>query len=302
MAKPYTVQYGDTLWKIASKNGTTVDKLVNLNRLTSTVIYPGKQLEIPESNTYRVIAGDTFYKISVKVGIPISDLIKANPQIKNPALIYPGQLINLPENKKTGMVYMGNPNSKKVALTFDDGPEDVYTPQILDILKEKDVKATFFVLGQNVKAYPELLQQIHQEGHSIGNHTWDHAKLPTLTEAQLIENVQSTTEEIERITGVKTDLFRPPYGFIKDEQVEMLNNLGYRSIMWTIDTNDWSGASADEIMSRVNRNVLPGGIVLQHNFRVPGQLDGTIEALPQIIDQLRAQGYEFVTVETLLSK
>ncbi|EIJ78768.1 polysaccharide deacetylase [Bacillus methanolicus PB1] len=301
-AATYTVQPGDTLWKIASKYGTTVEKLVNLNKLTYTAIKPGEKLEVPASSTYKVISGDTFYKISVKLGVSMSELKLANPQIKDPARIFPGQVVNIPDKTQTRMIYMGNSSKKRIALTFDDGPEDIYTPQILEILRQKGVKATFFVVGQQAKAFPELLKQIYKEGHVIGNHSWDHGKLGNFTESQLINDVESTSVEIEKITGYKPNLFRPPYGFLKDEQAEKLYNLGYRTIMWTIDTIDWSGASSEEILSRVHRNVVPGGIVLQHNFRVPGKLDGTVEALPQMIDELRAQGYEFVTVNELIGK
>ncbi len=301
-ATTYTVQEGDFLWEIADQHQTSMDKIVNQNKLRSTALNPGQQLKIPGPSTYTVGLGDTFDKISVKLGIPMSELIQANPQIKDSRQIYPGQILNIPSKNPTGMTFMGNSSKKRIALTFDNGPEDIYTTKILDILRQKNVKATFFVLGEQTKTHPELLKQIHREGHAIGNHSWDHAQLPDLTNQQLIENIQSTTAEIEKITGVKTTLFRPPYGDIKDQQVATIHNLGYHSIMWTIDTEDWRGASAEDILSRVNQNVAPGGIVLQHTFSEPGKLDGTVEALPQIIDQLRSQGYEFVTVPTLLGK
>jgi peptidoglycan-N-acetylglucosamine deacetylase len=302
MAATYTVQPGDTLGKIAAKHGTTVEKLVNLNKLTYTAIKPGEKLEIPERSTYKVATGDTFYKISVKLSVSMPELLRANPQVKDPNRIYPGQVLHIPDKTQPKMIYMGNSSQKRIALTFDDGPEDIYTPQILEILRQKGVKATFFVVGQQAKAYPELLKQIHREGHAIGNHSWNHGKLGNFTESQLINDVEATSAEIEKIIGYKPNLFRPPYGFLKEEQAAKLYDLGYRTILWTIDTNDWSGASSEEILSRVHRNVLQGGIILQHNFRIPGQLDGSIKALPQIIDQLRAQGYEFVTVNELLGK
>ncbi|MED3993747.1 polysaccharide deacetylase family protein [Peribacillus frigoritolerans] len=297
MAVTYTVQPGDTLSKISDKYGTSVDKVVNLNKLLSTILEPGQQLEVPK--TY-ISKGETLYNISIKLGVSIPELIRAaNPKIKNHHWIYSGQIINVPI--KNEMIYMGNPSKKRIALTFDDGPEDIYTPQILDILRQKGVKATFFVVGKQAREYPELLKQIYREGHAIGNHTWDHSHLPDLTNQQLIENVQFTTAEIEKITGLKTDLFRPPYGEIQDQQVALLNNRGYRSIMWTADTMDWSGVSAEDIQSRVKQNASPGVIVLQHNYHASGKFE-TVKALPQIIDQLRAQGYEFVTVPTLLGK
>lgn len=298
-AATYTVKSGDTLGKIASNNHITVEKLVNHNRLNSTLLNIGQKLNIPESVPYKVVWGDTIYKISVKLGVSNAKLIQENPQIKNPNQIYPGQVLNVPD-KSLRMTYMGPGNKKVIALTFDDGPEDIYTPQILKILKEKQVKATFFVMGQQVRAYPKLLNQIHMEGHAIGNHTWNHPNIATLTDAQMIQTVQSTNDEIKKVTGVQTNLFRPPYGSMKDSQIETLNKLGYRSISWTIDSLDWNGTSANIILSRVNVRALPGGIVLMHNFKDARKLDGMIEALPKMIDNLRAQGYEFVTVPQLI--
>ncbi|MFC0469081.1 polysaccharide deacetylase family protein [Halalkalibacter kiskunsagensis] len=296
-AETYIVQSGDTLSKISTKYGTSEDKIVNLNKLLSTVLEPGQHLEIP--NTYTVSKADPLYKIFMKLGVSIPELLGGTSTVKNPHWLYPGQRINVPI--KNEMIYMGDASKKRIALTFDDGPEDTYTPQILEILKEKDVKATFFVIGKMAKEYPERLKEIYSEGHAIGNHTWDHPHLPELTDQQFNETIQSTTAEIEKITGVKPDLFRPPFGEIEERQVELLTEQGYRSIMWTADTKDWSGVSAEEIVTRVKEEAQPGVIVLQHNYHVEGEFE-TVEALPEIIDELHAQGYEFVTVPTLLDK
>lgn len=299
-AASYQVQSGDTLWKIASKHNLTVDQLVNHNRLNSTLLHIGQTLDVSgQADTYEVKWGDTFYSISLKLGVSMPQLKAANPQIENFHHIYPGQVLNVPYS---GMIHMGPSQKKVIALTFDDGPEDLYTPQILDILQEKNVKATFFVLGQQVKAFPGMLKRIQAEGHAIGNHTWDHPDVTTLTEEQLIQTVQSTGEEIEKVLGYQTNLFRPPYGSINDQQIHALNRLGYRSIAWTIDTLDWDRTPADEILYKVEVGKVPGGIVLMHNFKNPGKLDGAVEALPQMIDSLRAQGYEFVTVPELLGE
>jgi polysaccharide deacetylase family sporulation protein PdaB len=294
-AETYTVQSGDTLSKISEKYGTSEEKIVNQNKLLSTVLEPGQHLDIP--NTYIVSKADTLYKIFIKLGVSIPKLLGDTPTIKNPHWVYPGQRLNVPIQNE--MIYMGDASKKRIALTFDDGPEDTYTPQILEILRQKGVKATFFVVGKMAKEYPEQLKQIHSEGHAIGNHTWDHSHLPELTDQQLNENIESTTAEIEKITGVKPDLFRPPFGEIEDRQAALLNKQGYRSIMWTADTKDWNGASAEEIVSSVKQNASPGVIVLQHNYHVEGDFE-TVKALPEIIDELHAQGYEFVTVPTLL--
>ncbi len=297
-AESYTVQPGDTLLKVSGKLGTSTETIANLNQLQSTILNPGQYLEIPDP--YIVKAGDTLYKVAIQLGIPLPELIEANPSLLTfPFLtwIYPGQKIKKPIQHEK--VYMGDSSEKRIALTFDDGPEDTYTPEILEVLKEKNVKATFFVLGERVKEYPEILAQIHEEGHVIGNHTWDHPHLPELEEEQFIDNLQSANEEIEEIIGIKPELFRPPFGELEDHQLEWLQNQGYQTIMWSADTKDWSEISAEEIVNTVMEEANPGVIVLQHNYHASGPFE-TVEALPEMIDELRAEGYELVTVPEIL--
>ncbi|MDR4947309.1 polysaccharide deacetylase family protein [Neobacillus cucumis] len=208
---------------------------------------------------------------------------------------------NTPPAEKPIVYYVGDTTEKKIALTFDDGPDSIYTPQILDILLEKGVHATFFVLGQQVKLFPELTKRIVNEGHLIANHTWSHPELPKLTTSQVVQEVESTRSEIAKVTGINSFFFRPPYGSYTAGDIRVLSEHGYRSILWSVDTLDWSGLSAEEILAIVNRDKSPGGIILQHDFQASnGKLDGTVQALPKMIDQLRGEGYQFVTVQNLL--
>lgn len=201
------------------------------------------------------------------------------------------------------VIRRGNPQQKLVALTFDDGPDDIYTPQILDILKEKNVKATFFVLGRQVDAFPAIMQRIVNEGHGIANHTRTHPNLTKVKTSELIEEVRATQQIMQRTVGRAPDIFRPPFGALTKSDTLVLNQMGIRVVMWTVDTLDWSGLSGDEILAIVKRDITPGGIVLQHNFQSRARLlDGTVEALPKIIDELRAEGYQFVTVQTMLNR
>lgn len=199
--------------------------------------------------------------------------------------------------------YKGNSNLKRVALTFDDGPDNYYTPRILDILHKKGVPGTFFIVGKEAKLFPDMVKRIVGGGNAIGNHSWDHPKLWTLTNEQVKQEIVSTENEIQRITGHRSDLFRPPYGRVTPADVEQIHKLGYRIIDWSVDTLDWKGTPAPTILQFVNKEVSPGGIILEHCLAGhKGELDGTLQALPQIIDHLRAQGYEFVTVTTLLGQ
>ena len=194
----------------------------------------------------------------------------------------------------------GETTEKKIALTFDDGPDNLITPRILDILKEKGVPATFFVVGQQVSYFPNLSKRMVNEGHTIANHTWDHPELSKLYTSQVIQQITSTNEIIERVTGVKATLFRPPYGDFTAADALVFDRLGLKNILWSVDTIDWSGTSAEEILAIIHRDKSPGDIILQHNFQ-NSKLEGTVQALPQIIDQLRAEGYEFVTIDALLT-
>ncbi|MDT8861613.1 polysaccharide deacetylase family protein [Alkalihalobacillus sp. MEB130] len=198
-------------------------------------------------------------------------------------------------------VSKGDESKKQVALTFDDGPDEYYTAKILDILKQKNAPATFFVMGKQIEQFPEMMKRIVKEGHGIANHTYNHPALPTVMSETLVEEVRSTQKEMIRTVGRMPDLFRPPYGALTKSDRIVLSEMGLRTVMWSVDTIDWSGQSAEEILSIVRRDISPGGIILQHNFQSEARLlDGTVEALPQIIDELRAQGYQFVTVQTLL--
>ncbi|MFP7159660.1 polysaccharide deacetylase family protein [Priestia aryabhattai] len=202
---------------------------------------------------------------------------------------------------KSNMIKSVNTTEKLVALTFDDGPESHYTPQILDVLKEKGVPATFFVLGKQIKAFPNEMKRIAMEGHGIANHTWNHPELKRMWTTKVRDEIRSTQNEMQRVTGRKPDLFRAPYGALTKSDISVLNEMGMRNILWSVDTLDWSGLSSKEILSTVQRDITPGGIILQHNFQSEAHLlDGTVEALPKIIDELQKKGYKFVTLQTLL--
>ncbi len=201
---------------------------------------------------------------------------------------------------KANNIKQANTSEKLVALTFDDGPEILNTPKILDILKEKGVPATFFVMGKQIKEFPDEMKRIVNEGHAIANHTYTHYDSRRIWTDKLRKEIQSTQEEMARVVGKKPDIFRPPYGSFSKADMRLLNELGMRNILWSVDTLDWSGTTAEDILKIVHRDISPGGIVLQHNFQ-SDRLKGTVVALPKIIDELKAKGYRFVTIQTLLA-
>ncbi len=188
---------------------------------------------------------------------------------------------------------------KLIALTFDDGPHPKRTGEILDILSEFGVKATFFVIGKNAQLYPRILKRIASEGHEIGNHTFSHMVSDRADSAALTDELKRTEKLIFEITGKKPTLFRPPTGYCNRVTLDSARELGYKIIVWTVDTKDWAHSSRQSIVENVTRNATSGSIILMHDF-IAGD-SPTPSALRSIIPTLLAQGYEFVTVSDLLS-
>ncbi|KOR89085.1 N-acetylmuramoyl-L-alanine amidase [Paenibacillus solani] len=191
-------------------------------------------------------------------------------------------------------------DGKQVALTFDDGPDAIVTPKILDILKENDIKATFFILGNRAEAHPETVRRIKEEGHAIGNHSWSHPDFTELSMEEAMNQVINTQNELNDIIGYRPSLFRPPYGALDKEQEEYIQNMDLAIVNWSVDTMDWSGLPAPEIMGIIHKQLKPGGIILQHTANGKNHLANTLEALELLIPDLKDQGYSFVTVPDLL--
>jgi len=186
---------------------------------------------------------------------------------------------------------------KVVALTFDDGPDPSYTGPILDILKEKQVSATFFVLGEGVEANSELLRRMLKEGHEIGNHGYTHDYSQRYSQYKTLEEIRHTDKVVYAATGVHTYFYRPPGGFKSKSVMDCINKNGYEVILWSADSSDWREPGVNRIKKNVLSNVSPGGIVLFHDGG--GTRSQTVEALGQVIDQLRANGYRIVTLREL---
>ncbi|WP_265264813.1 polysaccharide deacetylase family protein [Spirulina subsalsa] len=190
-----------------------------------------------------------------------------------------------------------NTGRKVIALTFDDGPWPEFTNEILYILKHHHVKATFFVIGRNVRNFPERTKQMYLHGHALGNHTWSHP-YHQHSEGQAAGQIDNTTQWIEQATGgVKSRLFRPPGGFLNNGLAAYAAKQGQTVVMWSVDSKDYY-APAPRIIENVLSQAKPGAIVLLHDGG--GDRRPTIVALPTIITKLREQGYEFVTVPELL--
>lgn len=197
-------------------------------------------------------------------------------------------------------VYSSHANeSKKIAITFDDGPHPRYTAMILDILAQYNAHATFFLIGDNAKRYPELLARIQREGHEIGNHTYLHANLQKNTPQTIRQQILEAERTILEITDQRTKLLRPPGGLYDEQVCDTAHALDYDVILWTIDTKDWSHPTVDEIVEKVENNIKSGDIILCHDF-IGGGSTPTPDALRRILPDLLREGYEFVTVSELI--
>ena len=180
----------------------------------------------------------------------------------------------------------------EVALTFDDGPSPKYTPLLLDGLKERNVRATFFLLGQNVKENQELVQRMQAEGHLLGNHTYNQVQLNKIPETTARQEILKTNNEIYEATGKYPEYMRPPYGAWKKNMelcVEML------PVFWDIDTLDWKSQNVDAILKAAGEEPEDGSIILMHD-----EYQTSVEAALLLIDRLKEKGYEFVTVDELI--
>ena len=189
--------------------------------------------------------------------------------------------------------------TKRIALTFDDGPHPRYTPVILDILKEYGIHATFFVIGQNADLYPAPLKRAVREGHEIGNHTYSHPHMKRISAQEARVEIDKCQKKIQELTGKTPTLFRPPEGFCTNEESEVLEELHLTGILWTIDTHDWAGNDSNNICATVNRLAGDGKIILFHDYI--SHKNTTITALRQLIPSLLREGYEFCTVSELFS-
>lgn len=189
-------------------------------------------------------------------------------------------------------------DEKVIALTFDDGPHPTYTPEVLDLLKKYDAKATFFVIGERAEKYPEVISRMGNEEHEIANHTYTHPL--TITPTKLKEELKKTNEIIHQITGTSPIFYRPVGGQYNDKIINTAINEGFKVIMWSWhqDTEDWKRPGTKKIVKKVLSSVKPGNIVLFHDSG--GDRSQTVAALEEILPELQKEGYRFVTVSELI--
>lgn len=215
---------------------------------------------------------------------------------------YKNLSINAFSNNYDRVINHGPKEEKVIALTFDDGPHPTYTNQILDILKEYDVKATFFVLGKFAEAYPDIIIRQWQEGHEIGNHTYSHVDAKRVSKKVLYNEYKKTQEIIENLINHQPRLFRPPYGSFDSQALDIVEMHDSIIVLWSAhqDSKDWSNPDVEEIVNTTLSNIRNGDIILFHDY-VYYDESSTVEALKEIIPELKSRGYRFVTISELLN-
>jgi peptidoglycan/xylan/chitin deacetylase (PgdA/CDA1 family) len=191
----------------------------------------------------------------------------------------------------------GSAAQPDIALTFDDGPDPVRTPQVLDILRRYGVPATFFCVGMSACAFPELVARAVEEGHNVGNHTWSHPYLPDLSRDEVLRQVEATGAAIARVTGTVPTLLRPPYGGRTPDVLRWIAEQELTTVMWDVDTGDWAGPPAEAIVAEATTATTAGSIVLMHDGG--GDRSGTVAALPAVLEDLLGRGFRLVPVDRL---
>lgn len=195
-------------------------------------------------------------------------------------------------------LYGGNTQLPEIALTFDDGPNPYYTPQILSVLQQYNVKATFFDIGYLVEDYPNIVRQEFKAGNIVADHSWSHPLLTTLSAQALYSQLARASNDIKAVTGVRPLFFRPPYGSYNNQVIAQAKSLGLSSIIWNDEARDWALPGVSVIVSRILGLARNGAIILLHDGG--GSRAQTVAALPYIITDLRSRGYTFVTIDQMI--
>jgi peptidoglycan/xylan/chitin deacetylase (PgdA/CDA1 family) len=190
-----------------------------------------------------------------------------------------------------------NVEGMSIAITFDDGPHPNLTPRLLDMLKERGIKATFFVVGRNVEEYPAIVARMAAEGHEVANHSWSHPSLTKLGFESFRKQIENTNDAIAKATGKRPVLMRPPYGATSVGLNKRLNEqFGLKVILWSVDPRDWKYRNSNRVYNWIIQNTRPGSIIVAHDIH-----GTTVAAMPATLDALLAKGYKFATVSELIA-
>ena len=184
-----------------------------------------------------------------------------------------------------------------VAMTFDDGPHGANTPRLLEMLRQRKIHATFFLVGQCVAEFPDIVKKIVADGHEIANHSWSHPQLSAMSESAVRDQLQRTHDAIIAACGVTPKIMRPPYGaFTARQRAWAHGEWGYKCILWDVDPLDWKVRNSEHVKTEILKQTVPGSIILSHDIH-----KSTVDAMPETLDALLAKGFKFVTVSELVA-
>jgi peptidoglycan/xylan/chitin deacetylase (PgdA/CDA1 family) len=195
------------------------------------------------------------------------------------------------------------PKSKQIALTFDDGPNDPHTLNLLDTLAKNDVRATFFLIGRYVRQRPDIAAEVSRRGHVIGNHTFTHPLLVFCSSSEIRKEVRDCRAAITDAIGEHSNLFRPPWGARRPGTFQLIRQLGLEPIMWNVTGYDWEAPSAEYVEQKINSKIRGGNVVLLHDGSHRGfgmDQSRTVEAVSRLIPRYKSEGYEFVTIAEMM--
>jgi peptidoglycan/xylan/chitin deacetylase (PgdA/CDA1 family) len=254
------------------------------------------------ASAYENLGSITNVKVSKKVSAEALSRIKRYPSLaKNritPNMIRGnGGLARLARDNSVEVFVHGFKADKRVALTFDDGPDNELTPKLLDILKKCDVKVSFFVIGNRVDNAPEVLIRAVEEGHLVLNHSYSHPEFRKLDERAIKKDIMDDEDKIYSVIGLRPAIVRPPYGSVDQRINNIIKGLGYKTALWSIDTLDWQNRNKDKIISNVMSRLKDDDIILLH---MNEDKTATLEAVPELIEKLKKKGYGFSTLDEML--
>ena len=221
------------------------------------------------------------------------------------AATFAGLHTMLPSSQLYGSSFIGLPKgTRRLALTYDDGPNDPYTSQLLDVLAKHGTKATFFLIGKYVKQRPDIVRRVVEAGHSVGNHTWNHPNLIFCSAAETRRQISETQKAIEDACGVRPTLFRPPFGGRRPGTFSVARELGLTPIMWGVTCYDWSAISNESIERKAREQIRGGDVILLHDGGHKGfgaDRSHTVKATANLLREYSEQGYKFVSVREMMT-
>ena len=229
--------------------------------------------------------------LAAGIGLGLGTM-SAVPATATPKIALPQDIVD----RDAATITAVRTRSQVVSMTFDDGPHPKNTPYLLDLLKERNIKATFYLIGNRVLTWPKIAARIAEEGHEIGNHSWSHPFLTKLGPKSVLREIDKTTNAIWQTTGRPPVTFRPPYGaFTRSQRTSLHSTRKLPTILWSVDPADWRRPGANVVANRILKHSHQGAIILSHDIH-----RGTIQAMPKTLDGLTARGYTFVTVSQIL--